>query len=631
MTTQYIRWPDDSGGGGGSIAIGGEITGGSDNAILFVHPSQVLAQDVANFSYDADTALLTLTNAPVIVAFGTAGIVHNSSAGVLTSSLIVNADVSASAAIAYSKLTLTGSIVNADINASAAIAYSKLNLANSILNADINTSAAIAYSKLAAMTTGQALLGNAGVPTATTLSGDVTVGATGVTAIGASKVTNTMLAGSIDLTTKALTGTANQLLGANNAASANEFKTLSGTSNQISVTHGVGTITLATPQSIGTGSSPTFASLVLSGLLNLTPSNDAATGSSQALSVPSTSFVRLTAAGTLVSIATIPAPSNATYLILSNVTGAAVQILDETGATTANRIRTGVGATITVAINGTVALIYDTTTSRWRVLGFENPMDAAGQLLYGGTAGVPTKVAAGTSGQYLKSNGTSAPAYTSFVVPTVQKFTSGSGTYTTPTSPAPIYIRVRMVGAGGGGAGSATIAGTGGNNGSNGGNTTFGTTLLVANGGAGGQSSTGTGAGGAGGTASLGTGPIGLAVAGSSGQGFSQSATGGRDAGGQGASSALGGGGGGGLGSGGAGLSATTNSGGGGGGGGAPTTGYSGAGGGAGGFVDAIISAPSATYSYAIGALGAKGGAGTSGGDGGDGAAGVILVEEFYQ
>lgn len=62
--------------------------------------------------------------------------------------LIVNADVNASAAIAYSKLNLSGSIVNADINASAAIAYSKLNLATSIVNADISNSAAIAYSKL---------------------------------------------------------------------------------------------------------------------------------------------------------------------------------------------------------------------------------------------------------------------------------------------------------------------------------------------------------------------------------------------------------------------------------------------------------------------------------------------------
>lgn len=63
--------------------------------------------------------------------------------------LIVNANIDAAAAIAYSKLALSNSLLNADINASAAIAYSKLALSNSILNADINSSAAIAYSKLA--------------------------------------------------------------------------------------------------------------------------------------------------------------------------------------------------------------------------------------------------------------------------------------------------------------------------------------------------------------------------------------------------------------------------------------------------------------------------------------------------
>ena len=50
---------------------------------------------------------------------------------------IVNADVSASAAIAYTKLALSNSIVNADIAAGAAIVYSKLDLANSIVSADI--------------------------------------------------------------------------------------------------------------------------------------------------------------------------------------------------------------------------------------------------------------------------------------------------------------------------------------------------------------------------------------------------------------------------------------------------------------------------------------------------------------
>lgn len=66
---------------------------------------------------------------------------------------IADAEVSATAAIAYSKLALGSSIVNGDIAAGAAIAYSKLALSTSIVNGDIATAAAIAYSKLASLST----------------------------------------------------------------------------------------------------------------------------------------------------------------------------------------------------------------------------------------------------------------------------------------------------------------------------------------------------------------------------------------------------------------------------------------------------------------------------------------------
>mgnify|MGYP003344288362 CR=1 FL=1 len=75
------------------------------------------------------------------VGLGVAGIIHSDATGVVTSSAIVNADVSATAAIAYSKLALSNSIMNADINSAAAIAYSKLALAGSIkLDSDVDTS-----------------------------------------------------------------------------------------------------------------------------------------------------------------------------------------------------------------------------------------------------------------------------------------------------------------------------------------------------------------------------------------------------------------------------------------------------------------------------------------------------------
>jgi len=62
---------------------------------------------------------------------------------------------------------------------------------DTIVNADINSAAAIAHSKLATIAAGQVLLGNSSnVPTATALTGDVTIDSSGVTAIGSGVVVN---------------------------------------------------------------------------------------------------------------------------------------------------------------------------------------------------------------------------------------------------------------------------------------------------------------------------------------------------------------------------------------------------------------------------------------------------------
>lgn len=181
--------------------------------------------------------------------------------------------------------------------------------------------------------------------------------------------------------------------------------------------------------------------------------------------------------------------------------------------------------------------------------------------------------------------------------PTMQVFTSGTGTYTTPAGVK--YIKVEMVGGGGGGSSNGGAP-------SNGTNTTFGTALLTANannsraggsftinapaygfgvtGGTGGERTAWSGA-----TFTL-EGPGG--IGGSSFFGGSDSAYG---AGGEGAFVSAGG------------------------------TAASGIGGGAGGYVCAYIDGPSATYSYTVGAGGA--GAGT----GANGVGGVIIVTEYYQ
>lgn len=66
-----------------------------------------------------------ITGTLKLTGLGT-GVVHADSTGLLSSSTIVNADVNAAAAIAYTKLNLSGTIVNADISSSALIAVGKL-------------------------------------------------------------------------------------------------------------------------------------------------------------------------------------------------------------------------------------------------------------------------------------------------------------------------------------------------------------------------------------------------------------------------------------------------------------------------------------------------------------------------
>lgn len=66
---------------------------------------------------------------------------------------------------------------------------------NLIVNADVNSAAAIAYSKLAALTSGNILVGNgSNVATSVAMSGDVNISNTGATTIQANSVDGTMIA-----------------------------------------------------------------------------------------------------------------------------------------------------------------------------------------------------------------------------------------------------------------------------------------------------------------------------------------------------------------------------------------------------------------------------------------------------
>lgn len=177
-----------------------------------------------------------------------------------------------------SRLLLAGGglIVNADISASAAVAYSKLNLSASIVNADIATAAAIAFSKLAALTASHILVGSAGnVATDVALSGDATLAATGALTLATingnvGSFTNTSITvNAKGLVTAAASGTA-------------PVTSVSGTANQITSTGGTTPVLalaspLTTPGSVTIAGSLTF-SPTTAGIVGTPTNDDAAAG-----------------------------------------------------------------------------------------------------------------------------------------------------------------------------------------------------------------------------------------------------------------------------------------------------------------------------------------------------------------
>jgi hypothetical protein len=119
---------------------------------------------------------------------------------------VTNVKVASNAAIAFSKLAPLASatlLIGNGSNVATSTALSGdatitnggvLTIgAGAVDNAKVSSSAAIAFSKLAALTTGQILAGNAGVPTATTIGGDATINATGLLTIATDAITTTKI------------------------------------------------------------------------------------------------------------------------------------------------------------------------------------------------------------------------------------------------------------------------------------------------------------------------------------------------------------------------------------------------------------------------------------------------------
>lgn len=551
-----------------------------------------------------------------------------------------------------------GVITNAKVSASAAIAYSKLNLALSILNADISASAAISFSKLATLTSANILVGSAGnVATSVTVTGDVTISNAGVTAIGANKVTDAMLAtiatasfkgrttagtGNVEvLTATQATAILNAMVGdsgsggtkglvpapASGDAAAGKVLKADGTWGTAGTTsplttkgdiYGYSTVNARVP--VGTN----FQVLQAASAQTLGVAYDALHLDQAAAVTGILPNANTTAASAATASAIVARDSNANTTVNDIIKG--YQTIVSAAGTTVLTVASPYSSYVT----GTTTQIFTLPVTSTLVLnrGFQIVNTSTGVVTINSSGGnLVATLAAGTSAiiTCILTSGTTAASWSvisnpvgASLAPTVQKFTSGSGTYTTPTNPSPLFIRVRIIGGGGGGApGGPTITTPGGN----GGTSTFGTSMFSCTGGTGGTSAA---KGGAGGVGSLGTGPIGTIVTGGDGESANGSIVA-NQVGGNGGGGFFGGGGAGGFGSAGAGNAGIAYGSGGGGGG--ANTNSTGSGGGAGGYAEGQINNPLSSYSYTCGAAGS---AGTGSAAAGAGAPGYIEITEYY-
>jgi len=136
--------------------------------------------------------------------------IDNAGLTAITALAVVNADVSATAAIAWSKMAaltaahlLVGSAggVATDVAITGDIAIDNAGVtaisALAVVNADVNAAAAIAWSKMAVLTTAHILIGVGNVATDVAQTGDVIISTAGVSAIQANVVVQNDIAATV--------------------------------------------------------------------------------------------------------------------------------------------------------------------------------------------------------------------------------------------------------------------------------------------------------------------------------------------------------------------------------------------------------------------------------------------------
>lgn len=259
------------------------------------------------------------------------------------------------------------SLVNADIDAAAAIAYSKLSLSNSIVNADVSSAAAIANSKLNLSSIAQ------NVVFAGTVAADSTFGIKSSAVAFYLQLTNaeTLTANrmlTIKLNDAARTldlGGTLTLAAAFTTSGANALTlTTTGSTNVTLPTTG----TLATLAGTETLASKTLTSPILRGVGVATLTD----GATVALDASLGNHFRLSAGGNR----TILAPTNATSrqkIIIEHVASGGARTLSlTTGSAGAFRFGTDVTALTETTSGKTdyIGCIYNSDDSRWDVVAY---------------------------------------------------------------------------------------------------------------------------------------------------------------------------------------------------------------------------------------------------------------------
>ncbi|MFH0843176.1 MAG: hypothetical protein V1903_11215, partial [Bacteroidota bacterium] len=250
-------------------------------------------------------------------------------------------------------------------------------------------------------------------------------------------------------------GTANQVLGMNAAGTLNEYKTLQGTANRVSVSFAPGLITLSAPQDIHTGANPTFAGLILSSPLAViyggTGLTSGVSGGIPYFNSTTTmaSSALLTANGVVIGggAGTAPVtigvgPANTVLrgtggapafgqIVNSDITDGTIDLETkvtgilplENGGTNADlstqASNGGIiwsNATQMQILPGTatanqIILSGSNASPSWSPYTIPSSFTGAGEIMYTSAATAVARLAAGSAGNYLRSNGSAAPSW----------------------------------------------------------------------------------------------------------------------------------------------------------------------------------------------------------------------------